>query len=107
MIEELNNKLDLLELTKIKEILPEYIHEHIKENLPLTEQLNYLLGEEIKNKDNRAAEGIIKASNFPFRKTLDDYDFAFQPSVSEMQMRELANLGFIERQENIIFICVE
>lgn len=104
MIEELNKKLDLLELTKVKEILPEYVHEHAKENLPLTNQLNYLLGEEMKCKDERAAEGIIKASNFPFRKTLDDYDFSFQPSVSETQMRELANLGFVERQENIVFI---
>lgn len=104
MIEEINKKLDILELTKIKEILPEYMHEHSKDNLPLTEQLNYLLEEEIKCKDTRAAEGIIKASNFPFRKTLDDYDFSFQPSVSEKQMRELSSLSFVEQKENIVFV---
>ena len=102
MIEELNKKLDILDLTRIKEILPDYIHKTSKENITLTEQLNYLLKEEIDFKDSRAAEGIIKASNFPFRKTLDDYDFSFQPSVSENQMRELSNLSFIERHENII-----
>ena len=61
MIEELNKKLDILELEKIKEILPDYIHKISKESLTLTEQLNYLTTEEINYKDSRAAEGIIKA----------------------------------------------
>ena len=104
MIEELNKKLDLLELEKIKEILPDYIHKNNKEIPPLSDSLNYLLGCEIDFKDERAAEGIIKAANFPFRKTLEDYDFSFQPSVSENQIRELSNLGFINQHENIIFI---
>lgn len=104
MIEELNKNLDKLELEKIKELLPDYIHKNNKNMPPLTESLNYLINEEINYKDSKAAEGIIKSSNFPFRKTLNDYDFAFQPSVSEMQIRELNNLGFIEQNENIVFI---
>lgn len=104
MIEEINKSLDTLELEKIKEILPDYIHKTAKEQPPLTESLNYLLSEEIKFKDDRAALGIIKAANFPFRKTLEDYDFSFQPSVSENQIKEICNLSFIERKENIVFI---
>ena len=104
MIEELNKNLEILELERIKEILPEYVHKNSKDMPPFTEALNYLLKTEIEYKDTRAAEGIIKAANFPFRKTLEAYDFSFQPSVSENQIRELANLSFIERNENIIFI---
>lgn len=104
MIEELNKNLGILELNRIKEILPDYIHKTTKENLTLTEQLNFLTKEEINNRDSRAAEGIIKASNFPFRKTLDDYDFNFQPSISEKQIKELATLSFIEQHENIVLI---
>ena len=104
MIYELNQKLEILELEKIKEILPDYIHKTSKNNITLTESLNYLLNEEIKFKDERASEGIIKASNFPFRKTIEDYDFSFQPSVSENQIKELANLSFINNHENIVFI---
>ena len=104
MSEELNKNLEILELEKIKEILPDYVHKNIKNMPPLTESLNYLFKEEINYKNNRAAEGIIKAANFPFRKTLNDYDFSFQPSVSENQMKELANLSFIENHENIVFI---
>lgn len=104
MIEELNEKLEKLELNYIKEILPEYIHRTIKDNPTLTESLNYLLESEIEYKNKSAAEGIIRASNMPFRKTLEDYDFTFQPSVNEKQIRELASLSFIERQENIVFV---
>lgn len=104
MIEELNKNLGILELNRIKEKLPDYIHKTSKENLTLTEQLNFLTKEEINNRDSRAAEGIIKASNFPFRKTLDEYDFNFQPSISEKQIKELATLSFIEQHENIVFI---
>lgn len=104
MIDELNKNLTKLELERIKEILPDFIHKTDTNPLPLSESLNYLLKEEIDFKDQRAAQGIIKASNFPFRKTLDDYDFSFQPSVSENKMRELANLSFIDNNENVIFI---
>ena len=104
MIEELNKKLDILELERVKEILPDYIHKTNKTPPTITKSLDYLLGEEINYKDNRAAEGIIKAANFPFRKTLEDYDFSFQPSVSENQIKELSNLSFIGNNENIVFI---
>lgn len=104
MIEELNKKLDLLELEKIKEILPDYIHKISKNPPPLSESIDYLLTEEISYKNNRAAQGIIKAANFPFKKTIDDYDFSFQPSVSENQIKELCNLSFIKNKENVIFI---
>ena len=47
MSEELNKSLDILELERIKEILPDYIHKNIKDMPPLTESLNYLFKEEI------------------------------------------------------------
>lgn len=55
MIEELNIKLDILDLTRIKEILPDYIHKTSKNMPPLTDCLNHLLNEEISYKDDRAA----------------------------------------------------
>ena len=39
---------------------------------------------------------------FPFVKELKDYDFEFQTSVSEQEMREHASLGFLEK--NIVFL---
>ena len=47
---------------------------------------------------------MIKVAAFPFVKELKDYDFGFQPSVNEQEMRELASLGFLEKNENIVFL---
>lgn len=104
MIEELNKNLEILELERIKKILPEYVHKNSKDMPPFTEALNYLLKTEIEYKDTRAAEGIIKAANFPFRKTLDDYDFSFQPSINKDVILEFKNLRFLQNHENILFV---
>ena len=47
---------------------------------------------------------MIKAETFPFVKELKDYDFDFQPSVNKQQLRELASLAFLEKNENIVFL---
>jgi DNA replication protein DnaC len=43
-------------------------------------------------------------AHLPFRKTLDQFDFAFQPSVDERRIRDLATLRFVEHQENLVFL---
>ena len=48
--------------------------------------------------------GTKNLSAFPFVKTLSDFDFSFQPSVSEAQMQEFCTLGFMEKAENIVFL---
>lgn len=46
----------------------------------------------------------VKKANFPFIKTLDDFEFDFQPGINRKEMLELGNLGFIDRKENILFV---
>src|SRR5260221_6557364 len=46
----------------------------------------------------------IRAARFPFHKPLDEFDFAFQPSVNERQIRDLATMRFAAHAENILFL---
>lgn len=46
----------------------------------------------------------VKVANFPFIKTMDDFDFSFQPTLNRDMIRGFANLRFIEQKENILFI---
>ena len=48
---------------------------------------------EVDFKEQSASRSMIKAAAFPFVKELKDFDFEFQPSVNEHEMRELTNLG--------------
>jgi len=66
--------------------------------------LHTLLGPEIAARQERWATTRTKLANFPFHKTLADFDFTFQPAVDERLIRELAGLGFVERHENVIFL---
>jgi hypothetical protein len=42
---------------------------------------------------------LSKVATLPFRRSLEDFDFGFQPSVKERHLRELASCAFIERNE--------
>ncbi|MBM6954052.1 ATP-binding protein, partial [Enorma phocaeensis] len=46
----------------------------------------------------------VEKANFPYVKTLADFDFSFQPSLSRPVVEELASLGFLERRENVVLV---
>ncbi|QNU65548.1 ATP-binding protein [Ruminiclostridium herbifermentans] len=73
-------------------------------NLSFTEGLLRLSNYEVDFKEAKASRSMIKAAAFPFVKELKDYDFNFQPSVNQQEIQELCTLGFLERNENIVFL---
>ena len=73
-------------------------------NLSFTEGLLKLSNYEVDFKEKNASRSMIKAAAFPFVKELKDYDFEFQPNISEQKLRELCTLGFLERSENVVFL---
>lgn len=101
---KLLNNLDNLELHKVRELLPNYLDKTISENKSFTEILKELTDEEISFRDERARLVNLKISHFPFHKTIDDFDFAYQPSVNKNQILDLMTLRFIENNDNILFI---
>lgn len=101
---ELNTNLESLELLKIKELLPSYLDKNIFDSSQLIPFLNNLFKSEREFRDERAKEINIKVSNFPYRKTIDEFDFSFQPGLSKSLIMDLMTLRFIENKENIIFV---
>jgi DNA replication protein len=47
---------------------------------------------------------MLNWSGFPFRKTIDDFDFSFQPSIDRSLIDELMTLRFIHNMENVVFL---
>jgi DNA replication protein DnaC len=43
-------------------------------------------------------------AHLPFLKTFDQFDFSFQPSIDERQIRELPSLRFIHEASNVILL---
>jgi len=66
--------------------------------------LDELLTLEYSERKRRSEETRIKLSRLPHRKTLDEFEFGFQPSIDKRQVDELATLAFAARAENVILL---
>ena len=99
---QLTANLDLLKLTQMKLHLDE-IRDFVTNNgLSFKEGLLRLSNYEVDFKEQNASRSMVKAAAFPFVKEIKDFDF--QPSVNELEIHELTNLGFLEKNENIVFL---
>lgn len=101
---QLCSNLEQLKLTQMLVHLDEITDFVTTNNLSFTEGLQKLSNYEVDFKEKNASRSMIKAAAFPFVKEIKDYDFSFQPSVNEQEIKELATLGFLEKQENIVFL---
>ncbi|MBS4537692.1 IS21-like element helper ATPase IstB [Clostridium sp. D2Q-11] len=76
----------------------------IKEKLSYIEFLELLLDDEMSNrKDNSYRKRTVNA-RFPSIKTLEEYDFNFQPKLNRQEIYNLATGEYIRKKENIVFI---
>ena len=98
---ELENNLEKLKLTAIKEYLPNYLENN---ELSFIEILEQLTSKEIKYRTQRSAKVSIHVAHFPYDKDLNDFDFEFQPTVDKSRIMNLKSLDFVTQAKNILFI---
>ena len=68
------------------------------------EAIEQLLNAQIVLRNNRRLQTAMRSSRLPAVKTLDQFDFAFQPSIKREQIESLHELGFLDRGENVILL---
>lgn len=102
--ERLQENLTYLKLNKIKEIIDKYLEQAIKENITIVEIINYLMEEQKQFKQETALQMSTQVAGFPFRKTIEQYDFTFQPCIDMEVINELRTMRFIYNNENVIFL---
>jgi DNA replication protein DnaC len=59
---------------------------------------------EWQGRHQRGIEIRLRQARFPWLKTLEQFDFEFQPSLDRRQVRELAGMSFVERAHNVIVL---
>jgi DNA replication protein DnaC len=72
--------------------------------LAATEAINRLLSAQISLRNNRRLQAAMRSSRLPAVKTLESFDFSFQPSIKREQIESLHELGFLERKENVVLL---
>ena len=100
--ERVHGYLNRLGLTVTEQILDNYL-ESVKDK-PFMEIFNHLLEQEVKNLKSRKVEMRLNYSGLPFRKTLEQFDFSFQPSIDRKVLDDLMTMRFIHNDENVVFL---
>jgi DNA replication protein DnaC len=72
--------------------------------LAATDAINRLLSAQITLRNNRRLQTAMRSSRLPAVKTLESFEFSFQPSVKREQIESLHELGFIDRKENVVLL---
>lgn len=101
---KLLNNLETLKLNKIKEKLDDYIELINSKKKDVVDSLYELTNLEIDILNQKKIQHSIQFAGFPYQKTLEDFDFTFQPSLNKDQILDFKNLRFIENKENILFV---
>jgi DNA replication protein DnaC len=103
-LERLGEQLQRLRLFKSKERLEALLQEAASQELPYADFLERVLSEEVAAKTAKHVSMRTSLARFPFVKTLDVFDFTYQPSLDKKQIQTLASCHFIEHGENIVIL---
>lgn len=98
------NGLTDLGMHKMQEHLDFYIDQVNKGQQSFSQALEELIEIEQQNNRLRAENACVLTAAFPFIKTMDEFDFSFQPGINKKELLELNNLGFIDKKENLLFV---
>jgi DNA replication protein DnaC len=100
----LQEQMKSLKLERTADELPRHLQEASKRELSYTDFLGELLASELAAKHERHTQMKTTMARFPFQKTIESFDFKFQPSVDAKVIRELSTGRFIANAENILLL---
>jgi len=104
LLERISENLTRLKLSRIRETLPETVKAAEVGGWSYLSLLDTLLEEEVGGKEQSRIERVLKGSGLPYVKTIDEFDFAFQPGINRQQVMNLLDLSFIGRMENVVML---
>lgn len=94
--------LKRLQLTHLRDTLAAVLSEAAKEKWTYLEFLDRILGREVDSKQGKRIQMGMQIAHFPCVRTIETFDFSFQPSVDERLIRELSTGNFIAHGQNVL-----
>ncbi len=99
---ELTPLLKQLRLSGILESLPARNREAIEKKLPFTDFLALLIQDEVARREQKKFATRVRRAGFRGEKTLEGFDFAFNPHIDQAQIADLATGRFIEEKVAVL-----
>jgi len=101
---ELTFLLEKLKMDHLELQLDVVCEQAAKRELDYKTFLATALEAEWQGRYQRGIEARLRQARFPWIKTIEQFDFDFQPSLDKRQVRELAGLSFVERAHNVVIL---
>ena len=103
-IEKLQGSLTTLGLKAIEARLEALLEHAAKSEPSYADFLDEVLSCESEVRRSPYLRARLQLAHLPYLKNFDQFDFAFQPSIDERQIRELRSLRFVHEDSNVIFL---
>jgi DNA replication protein DnaC len=103
-VDALKDHLVALQMPGSLEVVDDVLRQLDSGALSPTAALERVLAAQVALRRQRRLTAAIHAARLPALKTLDTFDFAFQPSIDRGQVLNLHELGFVARKENVILL---
>lgn len=103
-IDELVPLLKKLRLSGILHTLELRTKQAVEDNLAHEEFLLRLVSDEVERRDAKMLDQRVRRANFEHAKTLEDFDFLFNPAVPKAKVIDLATCTFVDRHRNVLLI---
>lgn len=104
MNDALQDKLRKLHFSGIIKTTDTRIEQAIREKLSYQEFLEILINDELMNRTNNGNKKRMQRAKFPQLKTMEEFNFNYQPSINRQTIYHLGACEFIRKKENIAFI---
>ena len=104
MNESLRTTLRTLRLSGLAESLDVRLQEAASHGLNHEEFLELILQDELAVRANRLMGRRVRAADFKEAKTIEDFDFAFNPSIKKKQIYDLATCRFVREARSILWL---
>lgn len=103
-IDELVPLLKKLRLSGILQTLELRTIQAVEDNLAHSEFLLRLLTDEVERRESKMLDQRIKRAKFDHKKTLEDFDFHFNPDIPRAKIIDLATCSFVARRRNVLLL---
>lgn len=104
LYEQLKADLDYLGLNRVAECFAALADEAKASGQSHVEYLATVVAEQTAATQNRRLAARLRYARFPFRRSISEFDFSFQPSIDRKLVEDLASLRFIDEHRPIMFL---
>lgn len=102
--DELVPMLKRLRMSGVLESLQLRVEQAVEDKASYPEFLFRVVSDEVERRESKQLQTRLRRANFEHAKTLEDFDFAFNPNIPKHKVIDLATCAFVKRRRNALLL---